>query len=144
MLVSRKTRYALRATFELARHFGMGPVKIARIAKAQAIPLRFLETILNHLKRGGFVASRRGKRGGYLLVQPPDTVTVGAVVRCMQGPVRTVDCYLEDSTETCSLFVECVFVPMWERVRKAISDIYDSTTFQDLVDRDQHAPDYTI
>ena len=55
MLVSRKTRYALRATFELARHFGMGPVKIARIAKAQAIPLRFLETILNHLKRGGFV-----------------------------------------------------------------------------------------
>jgi len=144
MLVSRKTRYALRATFELARRFGTGPVKIARIAKAQAIPPRFLETILNHLKRGGLVASRRGKQGGYLLVQPPETITVGAVVRCMQGPVRTVDCGRDDPAETCPLFDECVFVPLWERVRKAIVDIYDHTTFQDLVDRDRRAPDYSI
>ncbi len=69
MLVSQKSQYALRAVFELARRNGGLPVKIADIAEAQAIPQRFLEVIMNQLKQGGFVESRRGKRGGYLLAR---------------------------------------------------------------------------
>ena len=67
MLVSQKSQYALRAIFELAKEYGKGP-KIAHIAEAQAIPVRFLEVILVHLKRGGFVDSQRGKEGGYFLI----------------------------------------------------------------------------
>jgi len=149
MRVPQKTRYALRAVFELAKHFGGGPIKVAQIAKAQAIPARFLEVILNQLKQGGHIDSKRGKMGGYFLVHAPKTVTVGDVMRFMQGPIRGVGCYLDDSSDTCSLFGECVFVPMWERVRQAISGVCDGTTFQDLVEQEQQGrqrrgPSYSI
>ena len=70
MMVSQKCQYALRATFELARRQGEGPIRIADLASAQAIPGKFLELILCDLKQGQFVESRRGRRGGYLLARP--------------------------------------------------------------------------
>jgi len=68
--VSQKSRYALKAVLELSFRYGQGPISISQIARAQAIPARFLEAILAQLKRGGFVASRRGNEGGYILARP--------------------------------------------------------------------------
>ena len=79
MAISQKCQYALRAVFELAKHYGQGPVKIADIAKAQAIPLRFLEVILSQLRQGGFAGSRRGNEGGYLLVRSPREFATGHI-----------------------------------------------------------------
>jgi Rrf2 family protein len=135
MLVPRKSRYALRAVFELAKRSGQGPVNVAEIAGAQAIPPRFLEVILNQLKQAGLVASHRGKQGGYYLPHAPSQVTVGDVMRATQGPVEPVDCAADG--EDCPFLGECVFLPMWERVRKAMSDVYDHTTLQDLVDQER-------
>ena len=149
MLVNQKCQYALRAVFELARQNGHGPVKIAEIAEAQAIPPRFLEVILSQLKQAGFVDSRRGSQGGYLLVRSPEQLTVGEVIRFMQGPVGPVGCVTGRQDNECPLHGDCVFLPMWEKVRKAISGVYDNTTLKDLLDQqggqtDGHVPCYSI
>jgi Rrf2 family protein len=149
MQVSLKCQYALRAIFELARRNDSRPAKIAEIAEAQAIPPRFLEVILSQLKQGGFVESRRGSEGGYLLARSPARLTVGEVIRFMQGPVGPVECVVGKSRERCPLYADCAFLPMWEKVRDAISEIYDSTTFENLVEEarlkeSKYVPSYAI
>lgn len=148
-MVSRKCQYALRAVFELARQYGKGPVRIADIARAQAIPPRFLEVILSQLKRAGFVGSLRGRDGGYFLARSPDQVTVGSVMAFVQGPHDPVGCANRPAKDKCPLYGDCVFMSMWERARRAMSEVYDGTTFQSLVDEATHkdenyVPGYTI
>jgi len=133
MLISQKTQYALRAVVELAKHQGLGPTKIAHIAQAQAIPLRFLEVILSQLKGSGLVESKRGYYGGYFLVKPADSITVGDIIRFMDksaGPVKCITCVSETN---CPFEGKCSFLPMWTKVQTAIFDIYDTTTINDLV-----------
>jgi len=151
MLVSQKSQYALRAIFELAKEYGKGPTKIAHIAEAQAIPVRFLEVILVHLKRGGFAVSQRGKEGGYFLIRPPEGLTVGELLRFVEGPIDPVDCMTptRKAKARCSLEGACVFVDLWQNVRDAISSVYDNTTIKDLVEREdrrakRHVASYTI
>jgi len=149
MHVSQKCQYALRAVFELAKHYEKGPVKIADVAEAQAIPARFLEVILAQLKQGLFVESRRGKEGGYLLVRSPRGLTVGEVIRFVGGPIGPVDCVNEGTEVNCPLRGDCVFLPLWERVQDAVGSIYDTTSFQDLLDQDsllrrRYVPTYAI
>src|SRR6266581_838813 len=86
MNISVKGEYALHAVFDLSTQTPGQPVKIADIAKRQKIPQKFLELILASLKQGGFVESRRGAEGGYLLARPADSVTVGEVLRYVEGP----------------------------------------------------------
>ena len=83
-MVSQKCQYAIRATFELARRNGRGPIKIGEIAEAQAIPVRFLEVILNQLRQGGFVQSRRGA-GGCYLVRQPEEIKVGEITSMLRA-----------------------------------------------------------
>ena len=137
MLISQKCQYALRAIFELAKRKDQGPVKIAQVAETQAIPARFLEVILSQLKQGGFVASRRGNKGGYSLARLSSELTVGEVMRFIEGPVGPVDCLIVGSKEKCRLYGSCAFLPMWERVQEAVSEVYDNTTFQDLVEQEK-------
>ena len=137
MLITQECQYALRAVFELCRRCGQGPVKNADIATAQAIPARFLEVILGQLRRAGFVSSKRGNTGGYILAREPAELTIGEVIRFMQGPVGPVDCVVGASEKSCPLYGACVFLPMWERARKAVLDVYDNTSFQDLLEEEQ-------
>ena len=136
MLLSQKCQYALRAVFEVAKRSGQGPVKIEIIAKAQAIPPRFLATILNQLKNGGFVLSRRGSEGGYFLDRLADSLTVGEVIRFVEGPMSPVACVSEEDKGSCPLWGKCVFLPMWKEAQAAMEDVYGKTTFQDLIDRE--------
>ncbi len=133
-MVSQKCQYAIRAVFELARRHGEGPVKISDIAEAQAIPLRFLEVILSQLRRVGLVQSKRGAEGGYLMARRPERVTVGEIVKFMEGPQVPVACMTDKDAGGCILYGNCVFIGMWKRVAKAVSEVYDETSFQDLVD----------
>ena len=164
MQITQKCQYALRAVFELAKRNGQGPVKIADIADVQAIPPRFLEVILSQLKQAGFVDSRRGSRGGYFLARSPARITVGEVIRFIQGPIEPVDCFTQSpegsskasvrlgrsksgSSDRCPLYGECVFLPMWQKVKRAISDVYDNITFQDLLEQERQRrsePSYSI
>ena len=136
MFISQKCQYALRAIFELAKDHNKGPVKIAEIAKNQAIPQRFLEVILLQLKQGGFVSSQRGNEGGYFLIQSPEKLTVGEIIRFIQGPLAPVSCVMGKSKHfECALYEGCVFLPMWEKVQSAVTGVYDSITFLDLVNK---------
>lgn len=139
MQVSQKTRYALRAVFELARLHGQGPIRIADIAKSQAIPPRFLEGILHQLKQGGLLRSVRGARGGYELARGPEEVSVGDLIRLIEGPIAPAACINEDNPEDCPLFDNCVFLGLWKRAAEALSGVYDGTSFADLVVKDQHS-----
>ena len=149
MSISQKCQYALRAAFELAKQQGEGPVKISEIARTQAIPTRFLEVILNQLKQGGFVDSRRGSAGGYILSRPASELSVGEIIRFIEGPLAPVQCVAGSSADQCPLYNACAFLPMWERAREALTEVYDSTSFQDLVELErlqqkQGVPDYCI
>jgi len=148
-MLSQKCQYALRAVFELARRWGRGPVKVAEMAKAQAIPPRFLEVIMGQLKQGRFVVSQRGAAGGYELVRPPAEVTVGEIIRFVEGPLGPVACVTQPEQADCPLRGRCVFLPMWQRAHQAVAEVYDTTTFQDLLDQErrlgeEYVPCYAI
>ena len=144
MAITQKSKYALRATLELAVRFGHGPTSIGQLAKAQAIPARFLEAILAQLKRAGLVESRRGNEGGYVLARPPSRVSMGDVLRVVQGTLAK-----PDSTFGGPAAAQSVFLPIWEEALQQASTVYDSANFQVLVDRYRAAqgndvPDYSI
>ncbi len=129
MNISVKSEYALKAVFDLASQYmavrqapaPMPPIKIADIARRQKIPQKFLELILAGLKQGGFVDSRRGAEGGYLLSRSPDSITVGEVLRAVEN-VKVF------SRLSCS----DPFAEIWKRVDSAVSDVLDQTTFGEL------------
>ena len=134
MQVTQKSLYALRAVFELAKCVDQGPKKITDIAEAQAIPPRFLETILSQLKQAGFVESFRGNDGGYVLIPSSKELTVGQVMEFIQGPVGPPSCLIDKSrVNECSLRKDCIFMSMWKKIHDAILDVYNNTTFYDLM-----------
>ena len=146
MLVSQKCQYALRAIFELSRNHGNRPCRIGDIAQAQAIPQRFLEVILSQLKQAGFVVSHRGAEGGYLLARRPSEIQVGEVIEFIQGPLAPAQCVPQPPQPghgNCALHGDCVFVELWAQVQQAIAGIYESTTFQDLLDREKSKAGFT-
>ena len=149
MLTTQRCQYALRAIFEVAKRNGEGLIKNAEIARAQAIPPRFLEAILAELKQAGWIESRKGRKGGYLLARPAGQITVGDVVRLMEGDIGPVECLDEPQYNKCPLNGRCVFLPVWKRVHEAISGICDAVTIEDLVDEErkresQYVPRYAI
>lgn len=134
MFLTQRNQYALRAIVELAKRVGAGPIKVSEIAAAQAIPRRFLEVILGQLKGSGLVAAKRGYHGGYMLRQAPEHITVGNVIRYMQGDPDPKDCHNCVFNLQCETFQDCAFAALWNRVSEAVFGIFDETTIQDLVD----------
>ena len=145
-IISQKCRYALRAIFELACRDQSNVTKISELAAAQNVPPRFLENILVELKQAGFVASKRGNDGGYILTQSAEKLTVGQVIAFIQGAVKyNVVSYGIDSARN----GDYAFSHLWQRLNDSISGIYNSTTFADLVKEESMAakdyvPNYII
>jgi Rrf2 family protein len=123
---SVKGEYALQAVLDLASRRPGEPIRIADIAQRQKIPQKFLELILASLKQGGFVESRRGAEGGYLLARPAESLTVGEILRYVEGPRHGKGSDRRKGSAT-------PFSDMWERVDKAIGDVVDQTTFAGLL-----------
>jgi Rrf2 family protein len=124
MNISVKGEYALHAIFDLALQKYGEPIKIADIAKRQKIPQKFLELILAGLKQGGFVESRRGAEGGYLLARAAESITVGQVMRYVEG-AKSSKPPRKSPAEP--------FAETWSKVDQAVSDVIDQTTFAELV-----------
>lgn len=132
MKITFKGDYALKAILNLAGHYGGGPVSINDIAKDIDAPVKFLEQVLLELKRGGFIESRRGKIGGYLLSKPPAKITLGEVVRFIEGPIEPIAC-VKNGYSKCGDVYKCVFRDIWRKVAEETSEIIDNVTFGDLV-----------
>ena len=120
---SVKGEYALQAILDLAMQRPGVPIRIAAIAKRQKIPQKFLELILSGLKQGGFVESRRGAEGGYLLARPPESITVGEVLRYMEGG---------RGRQPAGKQAASPFAPLWSEVEQTVTTILDRNNFAEL------------
>jgi len=134
MKITYKGDYALKTILDLAVHYGNEPVTSHDLAERIDAPVKFLEQVLAELKKGGFVVSRRGSVGGYTLAKIPSQITVGDIVRVVDGPIEPISCVQEGYTD-CADVNRCVLKGVWQRVARATSDIVDQVTFEDLVNQ---------
>lgn len=137
-MISKKTKYALKALIYLARHYDKGPILIADLAREEKIPKKFLELILLALKNNGVLQSRKGKGGGYSLGKEPGSIVMGKVIRVLEGPLAPVPCVSETAYAKCEeCFDEqtCGIRLLMKDVRDAIARIYDGTTLADLLEQ---------
>lgn len=128
MRISAKGEYAIKAMVDLALHDGQDLQPIQDIAARQSIPQRYLEQVLLQLKRSGFLYARRGSAGGYRLSRPADQVTVGALLRAVEGPPAGFDSprrggHGEDAAGLYEL---------WQEIAEAVASVVDRTTLEDL------------
>jgi len=130
--VSTKGHYGLKAMFDLARHYGEGPVSLKSIAERQHLSVQYLEQLIAVLKKAGLVESVRGARGGYVLAAPPRMIKVGDVVRALEGPVAPVDCVREIDPKECDQADFCITRTVWEKIRNSVVQVMDSITLEDL------------
>lgn len=133
MKLSTKIRYGARAMLELASRYGEGPVDLKEIAKKEGISIKYLEQVIIPLRTGGLVKSMRGAKGGYTLARPPSEVSLKDVFEILEGPLNLVDC-LEDP-KACPKSSFCVTRDIWQEVSEAISGIFHSVSFEDMVNR---------
>jgi Rrf2 family protein len=137
-MLSMKAKYGLRAVTALARDYGNGPVLIADLAISERIPRKFLELILLDLKRKGVLLSKKGKGGGYHLSRPPAKVSVGEVIRALDGPIAMLPCVSQTAYQACDECIDettCGIRHVMKEVRDVTSSILDGTTLDDLVTR---------
>ncbi|MBN2104583.1 Rrf2 family transcriptional regulator [bacterium] len=135
MKITYKGDYALKAILDLSYRFDMGRVvPLADISRRQNIPEKYLEQIMLILKRAGYVESKRGIGGGFLLQKSPKAITVGEIVRLIEGPVEPIAC--GDAVYNCCGEEEtCAFREIWLKVTRAITDIVDTVTFEQIMKR---------
>ena len=134
MSLSRKCQYSLRALFELAKRQQQGSLTSGEIAEAQSIPANFLELILKELRQAGWLDSTRGPNGGYVLAVSPEELSVGEVIRFIDGPLAPVKCMAGSGGHHCEKKNRCPFASLWDRAESYLSELYDTTSLQDIVD----------
>ncbi len=134
MRISAKGEYAIKAMLDLALHYGKGLIPIQDIAGRQTIPQRYLEQVLLLLKRAGFLQSKRGSAGGYHLMRSPHDITVGAVLRAMEGSLERVESGQRGGRRSASDHGSDL-EELWAEVSAAVSGVVDRVSFADLCRR---------
>lgn len=133
MKFSSRGHYGLRVMVALAQAYHQGPLALGEIARSESLSLGYLEQLVSSLRRAGLVKATRGSRGGYKLVVAPSEVSVGEVLRVLEGPLAPVECASETSQPvSCRRETACPSRVLWERVRDTVADVLDSTTLADL------------
>ena len=134
MKITYKGDYALKSILDLAYQYGRNePSPLPDISKRQDVPEKYLEQIMLILKKAGIVQSKRGKGGGFLLARDPKEITVGEIVRIIDGPVEPIACAAREFAVDCQDANQCAFRELWAEVSTAISDIVDNTSFANIM-----------
>ncbi len=133
MKLSTRGNYGLRAVYEIARHYGKGPVQIKQISIEQDIPLRYLEQLLLRLKKSGIVSSVRGPTGGYILSDAPTKVSIGAVLRALEGPLHLNGCSQSATKDHCHRMTDCISHIFWSKIESRMQQLLDDYNLLDLV-----------
>ncbi|MFZ5633052.1 MAG: RrF2 family transcriptional regulator [Bacillota bacterium] len=132
MRLSTRGHYGLKAMFDLAQHYGAGPIPLKSVAERQNISGHYLEQLIAVLRKGGLVKSVRGSRGGYVLARSPGEIRVGDVIRIVEGPIAPVECVSEFKTAECDQADSCITRTVWAKVRDSIAQVMDSITLADM------------
>jgi len=133
MKLSTRGRYGVKAMLDIAVHSSEGQVSLKSIAERQDISENYLEQLFASLRKNGLVKSVRGAQGGYYLASSPENITIGEILRALEGSLAPVDCVLEESPHNCSKADKCVTRLIWEKMRDKINEAVDSISLFDLV-----------
>lgn len=137
MKLSTKGRYGVKAMFDLAQNYGTGPIPLNNIAQRNGISEHYLEQLIAVLRKSGLVKSVRGAQGGYILNGPPDGITIGDIIRVLEGPIAPVDCVSEDEPEACDNADFCITRTIWAKVRDSVANVLDSITLADMLEEEK-------
>jgi Rrf2 family protein len=133
MKISSKGDYALRTLLTLSLKNGnKEPIRLPEIARENKIPVKFLEQIMIQLKGAGFVISRRGRHGGYSLAKSPREITLGEVIRLIDGSIAPVGCVSEGDYISCALEPNCALHKVFGEIRARVGELVDQITFETL------------
>jgi Rrf2 family protein len=135
MKITRKGEYAMRALVDLALNYKKGIRQIQEIVREEAIPEKFLEQILVILKNAGFIQSKRGIGGGYFLSKSPDEISLGDVIRLIDGPLAPLDCVTKTTHAKCPREITCGIRSVMLDVTNATAEILDRVTLADICSR---------
>ena len=132
MNVTTKGRYALRVMLDLAKHSDEGYISLKTIADRQGISVKYLESIVGELKKGGLLDVTRGKEGGYRLGKKTSDYTIGEILRCVEDNLAPVAC-INAGSINCEHAGECMTVPMWKELDDITNDYLNSVSLEDLI-----------
>ncbi|MDP2892390.1 MAG: Rrf2 family transcriptional regulator [Bacillota bacterium] len=144
MRLSTRSRYGLRAMFELAAVFGHGHVSIKHISENQGVPEQYLEQLFMLIRKAGLISSVRGAQGGYELARAPAEITVGDIIRALDGPMAPVSCLSESRDAICGKEDCCVTRLVWQKVQESINRCIDAITLQGMLDDYKNISDANI
>ena len=136
MILSKKTRYAMLALTKLAKEYGKGAILISEIAQSENLPQRFLENILQELKKLGIVSSRQGKSGGYYLAHDPQEIKLVTVIRHFEGTIAMMYCISEKAYQPCEFCKDettCQIRKVFKEIRDTTYGILSKTTLKELI-----------
>jgi len=132
MKFSTKARYGLRAMLDLAMHFEEGMILLKDVARRQEISERYLENIMRVLIANGLVNSTQGRKGGFTLAKPAEQIQLSEIIGALEGSMSPVSCV--DNSKLCNRIAICVTRDIWKKLKKAMTDVLDSITLQELVE----------
>lgn len=132
MKLSTRGRYGLKAVYQLAIDYVGDPIPIKEIADKQNLSESYLEQLFSTLRKDGIINSVRGAQGGYILTREPKDITVGQILRSLEGDMAPSECILEGEME-CSLEEQCVTRFVWIKIKESVDSVIDSITLQDMI-----------
>jgi Rrf2 family iron-sulfur cluster assembly transcriptional regulator len=134
MKLSTRSRYGTRMMLDLAQHYDEGPIRISDIANRQDISVKYLEQLIIPLKSTHLIKSARGPKGGHMLARSPEEITVGEIVKVLEGGIDLVDCI--ENPEECDRSNGCLTRGVWKEATKAMYDKLNSTTLSNMIEND--------
>lgn len=129
MILSTKGRYGLKAVFELSLNYGEGPVSLKKISEKYNISVNYLEQLFAKLKKKGYIETVRGPHGGYLLAKEPKEITVGMILRTLEGDITASECL---GKEVCERESICATRGIFEKIENSINNVIDNITLADM------------
>lgn len=132
MKLSTRSRYGTRMMVDMAQRFDEGPVQIGEIAKRQEISVKYLEQLIIPLKKANYVTSTRGPKGGHMLAKPPEKITVGEIVKVLEGGIDLTDCI--ENPGACEKSDTCLTRGVWQEATEAMYDKLNSVTLSEMVE----------
>ncbi|MBO4563488.1 MAG: Rrf2 family transcriptional regulator [Clostridia bacterium] len=133
MKLSTKGRYGIKAMVDIALEYGKGRISVNQLAERQGVSVPYLEQLIASLKKAGLVESVRGAAGGYTLARAPEEISVGEVLRALEGTTAILECVGVDGTE-CENVCSCSARPLWLKLQQKIDDVLNTTTIKDMAD----------